>query len=98
VIAHEDDEAPTLAWRVFLKRHQKVHYGSSLGPAIEEIAGLNQRRIACGPPIIGIHESRPPENAHKGIEVPVNIRNGHHALWIGGPSFGRSEQGDGEKE
>ena len=97
MIAHQDDDAPTLAWRVLLEGHQKVHCGSSLGPAIEDIAGLDQRRVASGPPHLGVHQSRTLENAHKGIEVAMNIRNGHHAPCVRGPSVGRSEQGDGEE-
>ena len=49
VVAEQDDHASAGARRLLLQPHQEVHHRAHLGPAVGEVAELDQRGVAARP-------------------------------------------------
>jgi len=80
VIAEQRHDLSPRSCCVFLKPNQKIHRLSPLGPAIDKIPGLNQRRISANPSIQFIHQPHASENERKTIEISVHIAHRNDSI------------------
>jgi hypothetical protein len=80
MIAHQDNDASTLAGRILLKRHQQIHDLPRFRPPVEEIAKLDQRCAGGRPSEGAIDQMGSLQNSGKCVEIAVNVPDRDNAL------------------
>src|SRR6185437_3009566 len=95
VIAQKDDNMATLFCSLLLQRHQEVHHFARLGPPVEEIARLHERRVIPRPVELCVNQSAALQDKHEIVEITVNIAHRHYG-WLCGSSRGRRQDCQGE--
>jgi hypothetical protein len=82
MVAHENNDAPALPLCILLKRHQQVHDVSGLGPAIEEIARLNEDCGSSRPAFDWIDQPGSLKNPDESIKIAMDVGDGYDTLCL----------------
>ncbi len=79
VVAEEELHAAAGALRLVLEPHEEVERLAHLGPAVEDVAGLHEDRVAAGPPQLGVDEPRRLQDFDEGLERAVDVPDRDHS-------------------
>ena len=63
--------------------HQQVHHGARVGTTIDDVAGLDEVRLAARPIAVSVDQARGGEHARELLVIAVDVTDGDDALDAG---------------